>query len=422
MRQLKITQVRHNASKVLQMYFVEINKVYDIDEVDLSNKIQQGDKQALELLVKANLKFVVSVAKQYLYYGAPLEDLIDEGNIGLIKAAHKYDNSRGFKFISYAVWHIRQSILEYLQKYNNIVKIPLNIQTDLNNLKKLVNTTEQELGIEMTYSVANATIDDPKLERLFSSHGKKDVSLDAPVGDDNNFTLLDNLSADSSFDSDSLFNKNETIEILNKAIATLSRVEQQIINLTFGLNNRAALTMYEICKECGIYDSRYNKLFRSAKKKIARFITDYNQVIDTDNIKPKPKYIKPRETPLNRAEVIKILDNDATERYINIKVKKTQKELQEENKSFITKNKRQVTSKIKVVDDEIILDHYFGRFTGYKSTIAGVAIALNISKSAVHTAVQKYELKQQQKRLEQERNIEQEKKGTFFNTIKNIFK
>lgn len=367
MRQLKISQVRHNASKILQIYYNEINKVYIIDEVDLSNKIKLGNKKALDLLVKANLKFVVSVAKQYLYYGIPIEDLIDEGNIGLINAAKRFDNSRGFKFISYAVWHIRQSILQHIQQNTNLVRIPLNIQTDLNTLKKLLNTTEQEQGIEMTYSVANALLDDPKLERLFTSYGKKDISLDEVIGEDG-FTLGDGLIlSDNTLNPDTVLNNNETLRILNKAIKSLTDLEQQIIILTYGLNNRSTLNITNICKECNIYEGRYNTILRKATKKLKFFIIDYNNIVDTDNLKSKNeitnkyKYTKPK---LNNSSEIK----QASVRHTGI-------------------------TNIKIVSDDIILDHYFGKYTGTKSTVANVASTLNISKANVYSAVYRYNTK-----------------------------
>jgi RNA polymerase primary sigma factor len=252
MRQLKITkQVTNRESKSLNNYLQDVSKLDLItadEEVELARRIQDGDEQALEQLVKANLRFVISVAKQYQNQGVSLPDLINEGNIGLVKAARRFDETRGFKFISYAVWWIRQSILQAIAEKSRTVRLPLNKIGLINKIRKTTLylqqrnerlPTHREIADELDLSVEKV-----KNSMKDSARG---LSLDAPFNeDDNDNNLYDVIGSKDSVRPDKhLLRESLGIE-LDRALNTLSDREADVIRLNFGLNDQAPMSLQEI--------------------------------------------------------------------------------------------------------------------------------------------------------------------------------
>ncbi|MBP5397896.1 MAG: sigma-70 family RNA polymerase sigma factor [Bacteroidales bacterium] len=272
MRQLKITKsITNRESASLDKYLQEIGREELItvdDEVELAQKIRQGDERALEKLTKANLRFVVSVAKQYQNQGLSLPDLINEGNLGLIKAAQKFDETRGFKFISYAVWWIRQSILQALAEQSRIVRLPLNQVGALNKINKAQSKFEQEHGRLPTSDELAEILDVPKDKiadtiRVSGRH----VSLDAPFveGEDNN--LLDVLENEES----PAASKGLVSESLNKeierALSTLTPRERDIIKYFFGIGCQE-MTLEEIGEKFNLTRERVRQIKEKAIRRL----------------------------------------------------------------------------------------------------------------------------------------------------------
>ncbi|HIP35516.1 MAG TPA: RNA polymerase sigma factor RpoD/SigA [Crocinitomix sp.] len=253
MRQLKISkQVTKRDTPSLDKYLQDIARVDLItpeQEVELSNRIKKGDQKALDALVKANLRFVISVAKQYQNQGLTLPDLINEGNLGLIKAAKRFDQTKGFKFISYAVWWIRQSILQALADQARIVRLPLNKIGILNKINKAVSFLEQEFGRTPTvYEIADhldITVSDVK---LVLSNNNKHVSMDAPLveGDDSTSNLYDILVNTEKQSPDSIVMKESLQQEIERSLKTLKHREASIIRLYYGLGETTAHTLEEI--------------------------------------------------------------------------------------------------------------------------------------------------------------------------------
>jgi RNA polymerase primary sigma factor len=251
MRQLKISkQITNRESQSLDKYLQEIGKVDLISaemEVDLAVRIRQGDQAALEKLTKANLRFVVSVAKQYQNHGLTLGDLINEGNVGLIKAAMRFDETRGFKFISYAVWWIRQAILQALAEQSRIVRLPLNRVGSLNKVLKTFSVLEQKFEREPSADelaeFMNVTLED--VETSMRTAGRH-ISVDAPFvnGEDN--TLLDVLeNRDDETPDSELMIDSLRLEV-SRALSTLTVREAEVISCYFGLNGSRSMTLEEI--------------------------------------------------------------------------------------------------------------------------------------------------------------------------------
>ncbi len=272
MRQLKITKsITNRESASLDKYLQEIGKEDLItveEEVELAQRIRKGDQEALEKLTKANLRFVVSVAKQYQNQGLSLPDLINEGNLGLIKAAEKFDETRGFKFISYAVWWIRQSILQALAEQSRIVRLPLNQVGSLNKINKAFARFEQEH--ERTPSpeeLANA-LDLPKEKvsdtlRVSGRH----VSVDAPFADGEDNSLLDVLvNADSPNADRGLINESLGTEV-ERALATLTDREKDIIKYFFGIGC-SEMTLEEIGEKFGLTRERVRQIKEKAIRRL----------------------------------------------------------------------------------------------------------------------------------------------------------
>ena len=250
MRQLKITKsITNRESASLDKYLQEIGKEDLItveEEVELAQRIRKGDQKALEKLTRANLRFVVSVAKQYQNQGLSLPDLINEGNLGLIKAAEKFDETRGFKFISYAVWWIRQSILQALAEQSRIVRLPLNQVGSLNKINKAFSRFEQENERRPSPEELADSLDLPaeKVADTLRVSGRH-ISVDAPFVEGEDNSLLDVLVNDDSPIADrTLINESLSTEV-ERALSTLTERERDIIKLFFGINTQE-MTLEEI--------------------------------------------------------------------------------------------------------------------------------------------------------------------------------
>ncbi len=273
MRQLKIIkQVTNRETVSLDKYLHEIGKVDLLsseEEVNFARKLKEGDEEALNKLVKANLRFVVSVAKQYQNQGLSLPDLINEGNLGLIKAAQRFDETRGFKFISYAVWWIRQSILQALAEQSRIVKLPLNKIGSINKVNKafaeLEQKYEREPSVDELVEVLELATDDVK-EALRSSN--RHLSMDAPLTQDEDSNMYDVLlSYDSPSPDRGLLNDSLRKEI-ERALATLTPREGNIIRLYFGLNGKHPHTLEEIGEEFDLTRERVRQIKEKAIKRL----------------------------------------------------------------------------------------------------------------------------------------------------------
>jgi len=273
MRQLKIIkQVTNRETVSLDKYLHEIGKVDLLtseEEVTYARKLKEGDEEALNKLVKANLRFVVSVAKQYQNQGLSLPDLINEGNLGLIKAAQRFDETRGFKFISYAVWWIRQSILQALAEQSRIVKLPLNKIGSINKVNKafaeLEQKYEREPSVDELVEVLELASDDVK-EALRSSN--RHISMDAPLTQDEDSTMYDViLSHDSPSPDRGLLNDSLRKEI-ERALATLTPREGNIVRLYFGLNGKHPHTLEEIGEEFDLTRERVRQIKEKAIKRL----------------------------------------------------------------------------------------------------------------------------------------------------------
>ncbi len=273
MRQLKITkQVTNRDTLSLDKYLHEIGKVELLSaekEVELAKRIKKGDREALETLIKANLRFVVSVSKQYQNQGLSLPDLINEGNLGLIKAAERFDETRGFKFISYAVWWIRQSILQALAEQARIVRLPLNKIGSINKINKAFNKLEQEFQREPTVDEIAEIMDiKPDLiEDSMNSSGTH-VSMDAPLRDEEGNNLYDvMLNEDSPKPDDDLMDSSLRQEI-ERSLATLGEREAEILRYYFGLKGYQQHTLEEIGDEFGLTRERVRQIKEKAIKKL----------------------------------------------------------------------------------------------------------------------------------------------------------
>jgi RNA polymerase primary sigma factor len=273
MRQLKITkQVTNRETASLDKYLQEIGKVDLItadEEVELAQLIKAGDQKALEKLTKANLRFVVSVAKQYQNQGLTLPDLINEGNLGLIKAAKRFDETRGFKFISYAVWWIRQSILQALAEQSRIVRLPLNKIGSINKINKMYAFLEQENerppSPEEIAKKLDMTVNDVK-ESMKNSG--RHVSMDAPLIEGEDSNLYDVLNSGESPNPDrQLLHESLRIEI-NRALETLTPREADVVKLYFGLGEHQPMTLEEIGETFDLTRERVRQIKEKAIRRL----------------------------------------------------------------------------------------------------------------------------------------------------------
>jgi len=258
MRQLKITKsITNRESASLDKYLQEIGKEELItveEEVELAQRIKKGDQAALEKLTRANLRFVVSVAKQYQNQGLSLPDLINEGNLGLIKAAEKFDETRGFKFISYAVWWIRQSILQALAEQSRIVRLPLNQVGSLNKINK---AEELAKSLELSPDKVSDTL------RVSGRH----VSVDAPFVDSEDNSLLDILVNNDSPNADRTLIQESLAREIHRALATLTEREADIIRLFFGIGCQE-MTLEEIGERFGLTRERVRQIKEKAIRRL----------------------------------------------------------------------------------------------------------------------------------------------------------
>ncbi|HET8963720.1 MAG TPA: RNA polymerase sigma factor RpoD/SigA [Chitinophagales bacterium] len=279
MRQLRISaSITARESDSLEKYLTDIGKIQLItadEEVVLAKRIREGDRLALEKLTKANLRFVVSVAKQYQGQGLSLSDLINEGNVGLIKAAQRFDETKGFKFISYAVWWIRQSIMLSIVEQSRIVRMPLNKIGSYTKMNRLAHSLEQEMEREPTLEELADILElkDSDLKDIAYGHIKH-ISMDAPINSDEEGTMIDFL-----MDKDS--NSNPDKELINdslrgeisRALKVLSYRESEIVSAYFGLNGNQPYTLEEIAEKFDLTRERVRQIKERAIRRLRKTTT-----------------------------------------------------------------------------------------------------------------------------------------------------
>ena len=272
MRQLKITKsITNREGESLDKYLQDIGKeelLSTEEEVDLAMRIKKGDQKALERLTKANLRFVVSVAKQYQNQGLSLPDLINEGNLGLIKAAERFDETRGFKFISYAVWWIRQSILQAIADQSRIVRLPLNQVSSVNKISQISSRFEQENERRPSVDEISEHIDLPKekIDEAMNINGKH-VSVDAPFADGDDSSLLDILVNDSSPSADKQLLLESLRQEIQKALEGLNERERLVITAYFGIG-QPEMTLDEIGEKYKLTRERVRQIEAKALRKL----------------------------------------------------------------------------------------------------------------------------------------------------------
>jgi RNA polymerase primary sigma factor len=273
MRQLKISkQITNRESQSLDKYLQEIGKVQLItaeEEVELAKRIREGDSAALDKLTKANLRFVVSVAKQYQNNGLTLGDLINEGNLGLIKAAIRFDEKRGFKFISYAVWWIRQSILQALAEQSRIVRLPLNRVGSLNKINKTFSALEQkyqrEPSAEEVAEVLGDTVENVRADlKLAGRH----VSIDAPFTEGEENSLLGTLPDDAALPPDSSLMTDSMTSEVKRVLSTLTAREAKVLDFYYGLSNNNPMTLEEIGEKFDLTRERVRQIKEKATRRL----------------------------------------------------------------------------------------------------------------------------------------------------------
>jgi RNA polymerase primary sigma factor len=273
MRQLKITKsITNRETASLDKYLQEIGREELItadEEVQLAQKIKAGDQIALEKLTKANLRFVVSVAKQYQNQGLSLPDLINEGNLGLIKAAKRFDETRGFKFISYAVWWIRQSILQALAEQSRIVRLPLNQVGSLNRISKEVSRLEQKLERPPLPDELAESLEIPE-EKILAvmKISTRHVSMDAPLAQDEDTKFIDVYMSDDTPNTDATLIYESLSKEIQRALATLTEKERDVINLYFGLGMNHGLTLEEIAAKFDLTRERVRQIKEKAIRRL----------------------------------------------------------------------------------------------------------------------------------------------------------
>ena len=273
MRQLKISKsITNRELGSLDKYLADIAReemVTPEEEVLLAQRIREGDDIALERLVKANLRFVVSVAKQYQNQGLSLPDLINEGNVGLIKAAQRFDETKGFKFISYAVWWIRQSILQAVAEQSRLVRLPLNQVGALSKIKKTSTRLEQLYHRQPTTKEIAEELDLPehKVMAAFRMNAKE-LSMDAPIGEDEDMSLIDTIIPESSTSTDENLIRNIDGAEIRRSMSILSEKEREILNLYFGIDVSHNYTLEEIAYRLDLTRERVRQIKDKALKKL----------------------------------------------------------------------------------------------------------------------------------------------------------
>ena len=273
MRQLKISRsITNREQGSLDKYLADIAKepmITPDEEVELAQRIKEGDQIALDRLVRANLRFVVSVAKQYQNQGLSLADLINEGNVGLIKAAQRFDETKGFKFISYAVWWIRQSILQAVAEQSRMVRLPLNQVGMLSKVKKTASYLEQLYQRKPTVKeIADELgVDVEKIDNIIKINAKE-VSMDAPVSSDDDMTFIDTVVPDNNEDADSTIVSETESAAIKRSLSTLNEKERQIIIYYFGLDSSQSYTLEEIGYMMDMTRERVRQVKDKALKKL----------------------------------------------------------------------------------------------------------------------------------------------------------
>jgi RNA polymerase primary sigma factor len=274
MRQLKITkQITNRETASLDMYLQDIGRVELItaeEEVLLAQKIKQGDQRALDKLVKANLRFVVSVSKQYQNQGMSLPDLINEGNLGLIKAAQRFDETRGFKFISYAVWWIRQSILQSLAEQSRIVRLPLNKIGAINKINKTLSKLEQDLEREPSYDEVGEQLDMlPQDIQDTMRNNHRHMSMDAPLNvNEDGGTMYDLMQNEEALSPDKMLISESLQQEVTRALSTLTEREADVVKLFFGLNGSHAHSLEEIGEKFDLTRERVRQIKEKAVRRL----------------------------------------------------------------------------------------------------------------------------------------------------------
>ena len=272
MRQLKITKsITNRESASLDKYLQELGHEEMIsieEEVELAQRIRKGDRKALERLTKANLRFVVSVAKQYQNQGLSLADLINEGNFGLIKAAEKFDETRGFKFISYAVWWIRQSILQAIAEQSRIIRLPLNQVSSVNKINKVLNKFEQENERRPSIDEIAQDTDIPE-EKIIEAFkvNTHHISVDAPFHDDDESSLLDVIPNDAIPSTDKSLVEESLRAEIGRVLDILEDREKKVIEAYFGINQRE-MTLEEIGSKYGLTRERVRQIKEKAIRRL----------------------------------------------------------------------------------------------------------------------------------------------------------
>jgi len=273
MRQLKISKsITNRETASLDKYLQDIGREELItaeEEVELARRIKSGDDRALEKLVKANLRFVVSVAKQYQNQGLSLPDLINEGNLGLIKAAQRFDETRGFKFISYAVWWIRQSILQALAEQSRLVRLPLNQVGSLNKIKKATSRLEQEFERPPSVEEIAQKLDIPehKLDKALRITTRY-VSMDAPIAEDEDTKFLDVFVSDDTPRTDTNLMRESLNKEIQRSLSTLTEKERDVINLYYGIGMNHGLTLDEIGAKFNLTRERVRQIKEKAIRRL----------------------------------------------------------------------------------------------------------------------------------------------------------
>ena len=282
MRQLKITnKITSRQSLALDKYLNDIGKISMLtaeDEAKLARRIREGDEAALDRLTRANLRFVVSVAKQYQNQGLALSDLINEGNVGLMKAAKRFDETKGFKFISYAVWWIRQSILQAIVEHSRIVRLPLNKVGSYNKVNEAFSSFVQKFEREPTHEeLADLLNMTPKEIANMLKGGGRHVSFDAPIsGEDGDSTMLDVMKLDMDLNPDDKLMANSLKEEVAQGLSTLKEREVEVITCYFGLDGKKSLTLEEIGERYNLTRERVRQIKERAIRKLRNSVNRNN--------------------------------------------------------------------------------------------------------------------------------------------------
>jgi RNA polymerase primary sigma factor len=277
-------QITNRESSAVDKYLNDISK-FDLltveEEVELAKRIKKGEKKALEQMVKANLRFVVSVAKQYQNQGLSLPDLINEGNLGLIKAAQRFDETKGFKFISYAVWWIRQTILQSLAEQSRIVRLPQNKIGSLNKINKTLAKLEQEFEREPSIQELSTNLKmSPEQVKDFIMNANKPISMDAPISEDGDRSIEEVMeNTDIPSPDNELVNESLRKEI-ERALARLNEREAEVIKMFFGLKNRPPYTLEEIAKTLDLTRERVRQIKDKAIRNL-KYNAGDNKILKT---------------------------------------------------------------------------------------------------------------------------------------------